>query len=97
MVTGRKVPLTGLEGRLRICADQQLLNVSLKALLSEVLAPQHRESRCADEPRALAQHRGLRVTVSHQGRRTAIHADCHAVPPAIHEVDLLGEGSKGAT
>lgn len=97
MVTAQKVALTGLEGSLRVGTYQQLLDISLKSLLSEVLAPQHGESSRADESRPLTQHRGLGLTVSHQGHHAAVHTDCHAVPPAIHEVDLLGEGPKGAT
>lgn len=92
----------------------------LKSLLPEVLGPQHSESSCANESRHLAQHRGLRLTISHQSHHPAIHTDCHTVPPArgqsrwgvlltpllsgpqlslyspaIHEVDLLREGTEG--
>lgn len=97
MVTARKILFTGLEGSLRIWAYQQLLNISLKSLLPKVLGPQHSESGCADKSRPLAQSGELRFTVSHQGHHAAIHTDRHTVPPAIHEVDLLGEGAEWVT
>lgn len=57
----------------------------------------HGESRCADKLRSLTKHGGLRVTVSHQGHLVTTDTDRHTVPPAIHEVDLLGEGPEGVT
>lgn len=97
MVTARKILVAGLEGSLRVWTYHQLLNISLKSLLPQVLGPQHSESSCTDESRPMAQCGGLRLTVRHQGHRAAIHTDCHTMPPAIHEVDLLGEGAEWVT